>query len=90
MTLYIKKPIAIEAIEYRADGSNVREVLAFIAQAPYRHGPSPATGDPVFEIQTLSGWQPVKPGDYVIKGTHDFYPCDGEVFRDTYEPVIEA
>lgn len=39
-------------------------------------------------VSTLEGDMDAKPGDYIIKGIKDeFYPCDAEIFKDSYEPL---
>lgn len=40
------------------------------------------------EIETLEGYQDVDPGDWIVTGVEgERYPCDDEVFRETYAPV---
>lgn len=37
-----------------------------------------------------STWVGVKPFDWIIRGIEgEYYPCDGEVFKNTYEPINE-
>ncbi|MDY4704319.1 MAG: hypothetical protein SO324_15410, partial [Thomasclavelia ramosa] len=41
-------------------------------------------------IDTLEGTMRVDYGDYIIKDEHgDFYPCRLDVFKQTYEEVID-
>lgn len=44
--------------------------------------------DEDFEIMTMEGLMRAKAGDYLIKGVRgEYYACDGDVFRETYERV---
>ncbi len=41
-------------------------------------------------IHTKSGYLIAAPGDYIITGLGgDQYPCKPDIFRATYEPVME-
>lgn len=41
-----------------------------------------------FEVHTLEGIMVGKPGDYLIRGVNgEFYPCDAEIFKKTYDIV---
>jgi len=45
---------------------------------------------PLGAIKTLEGWLLVRAGDYVIRGVAgEHYACKPDIFRRTYEPVIE-
>lgn len=38
-----------------------------------------------FEVDTLEGTMSGKPGDYLVKGIKgELYPCDKEIFEETY------
>lgn len=42
------------------------------------------------DIETLEGVMHGNPGDWLITGVNgEKYPCKDEIFRKTYEPVIE-
>lgn len=78
---FIKKPIAVEAVQWT--GSNVDEIMNFMEDNP-----------PVFDywdritIQTLEGEMKAPIGSWIIRGTKgEYYPCRGDVFEETYEPV---
>ena len=43
----------------------------------------------ILTIHTLEGDMNVSLGSYIIKGVRgEFYPCDGEIFNETYEEVV--
>lgn len=45
---------------------------------------------PTLTISTLEGAMLAKVGDFIIKGIEgEFYPCDLEIFKKTYELVEE-
>lgn len=78
MSLYRKKPVVIEALQYTGD--NLLDVMRWIGTDAYvRDG---------LHIKTLEGDHTASPGDYIIKGVMgEFYPCKPDIFEATYEPV---
>lgn len=84
---YIKKPVEIEAVEFRRDNidiiKNFTEGKArdFITE---RH----IDGKCYCTIDTLEGVHIATEGDYIIKGIKgEFYPCKPDIFRLTYSEV---
>jgi len=78
MGKYIKKPVAIEAIEWT--GENIDEVMDFI---DWRHGDYDKRYGLI--IYTLEGDHIASKGDFIIKGVAgEFYPCKPDIFRSTY------
>lgn len=83
---YRKKPVVIDAVQWRGD--NLNEVLSL--------PPSPNTprfvdprGDEIV-ISTLEGQMTANIGDYIIRGVKgELYPCKPDIFAATYEPVEE-
>lgn len=91
---YRKKPAIIEAVQY--DGFNKNEIEKFVGgqlgeyvdDAIWQAG----AWHPVrfLIIPTLEGNMEVRPSDYIIKGVKgEFYPCEPDIFEQTYEPVTE-
>jgi hypothetical protein len=86
---YRKRPIVIDAIQWTGENwEEVREFCrrldGFSAVVFWDHG-----DDAVF-IDTLEGTMRAGLGWYIIRGAHgEFYPCRADVFRDTYEPVVD-
>ena len=77
-----KKPIVVEAIQYTDD--NLLEVMKFC------DGGKMIIFDYYLYIVTLEGNMRVHKGDYIIKGVHgEFYPCEKNIFEETYEVVEE-
>jgi hypothetical protein len=77
---YRKKPVVIEAIEYT--DSNEDAVIAFIGRGAWM----PSSNEII--INTLEGQMSATPGCFVIRGVAgEYYPCDGDIFRQTYEAV---
>ena len=81
---YIKKPIAVEAIQWT--GHNFDQVCNFIINAPVV-----IMGNNDLVISTLEGEMRAPVGSYIIRGEpyHEYYPCRREAFEATYEPVEE-
>ena len=89
MTKYRKKPVVVEARNIETydqhflewAGANVRYI-----------DPEDREDDAEFEVwdKLHSTWIAVYPGQWIIEGVKgEFYPCDAQVFADTYEAVIE-
>jgi hypothetical protein len=80
---YRKKPVVIEAIQYRG-GENITSCLNFCDKMIF----NPKTNE--YEIETLEGNHLVSEGDFIIKGVAgEFYPCKSDIFELTYELVTE-
>lgn len=92
-----KNPVEIEAMQFTGD--NLAEIRAFVGTLDgYSHGfhlyPGGANVDGnVAEVwdKLHSSWVGVKKGQWIIRGLKgEFYPCDDEVFRDSYSEVEEV
>jgi hypothetical protein len=84
---YRKKPVTITAVQWT--GKNVKQMRAFAGRNFNAVDIEDPAEDSEWAAQVFdvlhSTWIGVYPGQWVIKG--EFYPCDGEVFRATYEEV---
>lgn len=86
MAKYIKKPIEIEAVQWK-DG-RISEVTPWISKAldknPREEGAIMRWEDTVI-IFTLEGEMKASDGDYIIQGVDgEIYPCKPEIFKKTY------
>lgn len=82
MAKFRKKPVVIEAVQFR------------LVDAVWPDGvESPAEGERGFGygyIQTLEGRMMVTDGDWIITGVKgEKYPCKPDIFAATYEAVEE-
>lgn len=78
MAKYIKKPVAIEAIEWT--GENISEVMDFMGWRNADHDDRSG-----LVIRTLEGNHYADHGDMIIKGVKgEFYPCKPDIFAMTY------
>lgn len=96
MAKYRKKPVVVEAIQWT--GSNLEEIRNFVGndliENYIKHFDIERTlikqtlaG---IAINTLEGTIIVNYGDYIIKGVNnEFYPCKPDIFKQTYEEVID-
>ena len=79
-----KKPVVIEAIQFRAgeqDGALLDAVLA--GRVEYKE-------DGCMLIKTLEGEMRAEPGDWIIRGVKgELYPCKPDIFAMTYEPASQ-
>ena len=86
MPKYRKRPIIIEAIQYR-DSMRVEDNLPEGVVIQYWDTPSFEEGD-YPTINTLEGPHKVKDGDFIITGINgEKYPCKPDIFEKTYEAV---
>jgi hypothetical protein len=80
MSLYVKRPIPIEAVQFHRLGDHP----AVVADLDGRKG---------FAIKTLENTvtlHEVTPGDWIITGVQgEHYPCKPDIFALTYEPFID-
>ena len=85
MAKYRKKPVVIEAIQFKNTGESFEEIDNFM------NGKlciDETVGLPC--IVTLEGNMLVSENDYVIKGVNgEFYPCKPDIFLQIYELVEE-
>ena len=83
--MFRKKPIVIEAIQFRAgeqDGAFAADVI--VGNVRY-------TSDDTMLIRTLEGTMEARSGDWIIRGVRgELYPCKPDIFAKTYEPVTIA
>ena len=80
-----KRPVEVEAMPVPSPISEIEDVQAFVNWLGHR-GQGLDNGNWV--IESLEGDLVAEPGDWVIKGIRgEFYPCDPEIFEQTYEPV---
>lgn len=84
---YRKKPVVIEAVQFKDDSADTIIVLQEFMQSDVRV--SYADPDnPVVKIKTLEGVMYASIGDFIIKGVNgEFYPCKPDIFEKTYEKV---
>ena len=85
MPKFRKKPVVIEARQFEtnneADDKNMNDLVSWIGEGA-RHD-----GTDIY-IQTLEGEMRAECGSWIVQGVKgEFYPCDGEIFAATYEPV---
>jgi hypothetical protein len=80
MAKYRKKPVVVEAIQYRK--GYPLDVITFAQGATW------ARDKNVVRIKTLEGTMIAEVGDWIIKGVNgEFYPCKPDIFEKTYEAV---
>lgn len=88
---YRKKPVIIEAIQFKGGAENCREVMEFLNPGLDFNAYTERIADLEkygFHIHTLEGDMLCSLGDYVIKGVKgEFYPCKPDIFESTYEEV---
>ena len=83
---YRKKPVIIDAIQWKGGYDNVDEIKQFAGKdffCWHIHSDS-------ISIETLEGTMNASKGDWIIKGIKgEFYPCKPDIFEATYEKVKE-
>lgn len=98
-TLYRKRPVVIEAMEWDGTAESARQVIDWVLShgGTVRYacgdekGCSAEVGVHWLEIETLEGTHRATPGDQVIRGiANEFYPCKPAIFVDTYETAPDG
>lgn len=83
---YRKKPVVIEAVQFKGDANakSLEECFKFcppLSEETYRCNDT-------LTIPTLEGKHTCEKGDWIIKGIKgEFYPCKPDIFEQTYEKV---
>lgn len=92
MAKYRKKPVVIEAMQFRGVAyipGDVDYAVDFDDWIVAKQGDRVCryVGDTII-IPTLEGDHTASPGDYIICGVAgELYPCKPDIFAATYEPV---
>jgi hypothetical protein len=80
MPHFRKKPVVIEAIQFKG---NDAECMEFCPVAI-----DPEEDKPSLIIPTLEGDMRVSMFDWIIKGVNgEFYPCKPDIFNKTYDAI---
>ena len=83
---YRKKPVVIEAIQFKDDADTIQRISEFLDSGICVDYSEPQKT--VIKITTLEGVMAANVGDYIIKGVNgEFYPCKPDIFEKTYEKV---
>jgi hypothetical protein len=83
---YRKKPIVVEAVQFKDDAASLNKLSEFMNDDLVVDYKDPQ--NPVVKIKTLEGVLTAQVGDYIIKGINgEFYPCKPDIFEKTYEPI---
>jgi hypothetical protein len=84
MSLYRKKPVVIEAVQFDGTYATADAAMALNPIAISCTESLPMK----LSISTLEGTMIANPGDYVIRGVKgEVYPCKPDIFAATYEPA---
>lgn len=100
---YVKKPIEIEAVQFVGGEVNGVDIVSWIASeggkatwVPLREATYDDEGLLYVErpnhlvIETLEGDMRCFADSFIIKGIKgEFYPCDPDIFRDSYSAVAD-
>jgi hypothetical protein len=77
MKKYRKRPVVIEAEQYKPEETKLKGVVT-ITDKFGTYG----------KIVTMEGTMRAMPGDWIIRGVdNELYPCKPHIFEKTYEPV---
>lgn len=82
MGKYRKKPVVIDAVQFRS-GEQPHEFAGDVIAGRVRY-----PEDGTMLIDTLEGTMIANSGDWIIRGVKgELYPCKPDIFAATYEPV---
>ena len=83
MSKFRKKPVVIEAVQFKGD-VGAPEIMALDLACEHSAG----MDIDFMVIPTLKGTMYAMPGDWIIRGVNgELYPCKPDIFEATYEPV---
>lgn len=97
MAKFRKKPVEIEAVQYK--GGSDRDGYAFAEMQPQWLSDAFAVQaghpgsvyrklDGTLRVTTLAGEMIASPGDWIIRGVKgEIYPCKPDIFAATYDPA---
>jgi hypothetical protein len=86
---YRKKPVEVEAMQWT--GTNETDIQAWTGRGGFHEldfedrGDNPAATAGLY-VAANSVWVTLEPGEWVLKDRRGFYPCQPDVFEETYEP----
>ncbi|MDR6393479.1 hypothetical protein [Paraburkholderia phenoliruptrix] len=88
-TLYRKKPIVIQAVQFTGNGNFAGHGAPDWLWEGFESGTLKPHPDYVrLKIQTLEGEMVADPDDWIIRGVKgELYPCKPDIFAATYEPA---
>lgn len=87
MAKYRKRPVVIEAIQFKRNCFEEIEKFTDGRAYNFRTERHP-DGKSYCDIITLEGTMVATEGDYIIRGVNgEFYPCKPDIFEKTYEIV---
>lgn len=86
MAQYRKKPVVMDAIQFRGGFSSADKAIAWAVTNGCGPGMRYTMADDTIHIQTLEGTMTAQPGDWIIRGVKgEFYPIKPDIFEATYE-----
>lgn len=91
--LYRKKPVEVYAVQWT--GTNKAEIQEFCGNVAHFYVFT-ERGKPIdslynLYIDTLEGNHYANIGDYIIRGVaNEFYSCKPDIFKKTYEEVVDG
>ena len=81
---YRKRPIEVEALRWKEDGSNWIACCRFLEDEDSYD--STDTTPEFLDIPTLHGQTELLPGEWIVKGpSGDFWPVRADIFAESYE-----
>ena len=84
MTIYRKKPVVVEAVQYKGSGNIYGGVPDWIWKALESKTLEATNGTDPFVVHTLKGDMTVAPEDWIIKGIQgEICPCKPDIFEQT-------
>ena len=89
MNKWRKKPVVIEAMEWKGD--NIAEIHYFMRDnLPSYVGRQFSNADDLLMIHTLEGDHIANIGDFIIRGIKgEYYPVKNDIFLLTYDKVVD-
>ncbi len=88
MAKFRRRTATIEAMQFNGLDSYLA-IVAWMKECGDTHALADEVKylTPLMLLQTMEGTMAANPGDWIIRGEVDFYPCKPDIFAATYEPV---
>lgn len=86
--LYRKKPIIVEAVQWKGTQESFLEILEQFGGTGIGMYHDSEVLDIILRVDTLEGTMQAGKDDWIIKGVAgELYPCKPHIFEATYEAV---
>jgi hypothetical protein len=84
---YRKQPLVVEAMQWDGSQKGADQINEWANSVILTPGEADWP-DRMLWVAANQAFVPITPNEWVIKDSAGFYPCQPDIFKDTYEEVI--